>query len=157
MSGWIQTEEGCPLTVLVPYLCIHGNPTCIATRKAFSSVHFLTVLRPVLTHALLVVRKMGKIVGVVHGVSVVSICSADGANSEFKKLCEIAFQVKKVWPLPVSLLLNFLLPCPCPCFCPILSPKGRTVRCARCAKSRLFSTIGSHGPQGPEFCTPMLF
>uniref|UniRef100_A0A7S4FZA7 Ribosomal protein eL8/eL30/eS12/Gadd45 domain-containing protein n=1 Tax=Eutreptiella gymnastica TaxID=73025 RepID=A0A7S4FZA7_9EUGL len=40
-------------------------------------------------------RKMGKIVGVVHGVSVVSILSADGANSEFKKLCEIAFQVKK--------------------------------------------------------------
>ena len=25
---------------------------------------------------------------------------------------------------------------------------------ARCAKSRLFSTTGSHGPQGPEFCTP---
>ena len=27
---------------------------------------------------------------------------------------------------------------------------GRTVRCA---KSRLFSTTGSHGSQGPEFCT----
>ena len=25
--------------------------------------------------------------------------------------------------------------------------------CARCAKSRLFSTSGSHGPQGREFCT----
>ena len=25
--------------------------------------------------------------------------------------------------------------------------------CARCAKSRLFFTTGSHGPQGPEFCT----
>ena len=25
--------------------------------------------------------------------------------------------------------------------------------CLRCAKSRLFSTPGSHGPQGPEFCT----
>ena len=25
--------------------------------------------------------------------------------------------------------------------------------CARCAKSRLFSTTGSHGSQGPEFCT----
>ena len=24
---------------------------------------------------------------------------------------------------------------------------------ARCAKSRLFSTTGSHGCQGPEFCT----
>ena len=24
---------------------------------------------------------------------------------------------------------------------------------ARCAKSRLFSTTGSHGSQGPEFCT----
>ena len=23
----------------------------------------------------------------------------------------------------------------------------------QCAKSRLFSTIGSHGSQGPEFCT----
>ena len=39
---------------------------------------------------------------------------------------------------------------------------GRTVRCARavpalfarCAKSRLFSTTGSHGSQRPEFCTP---
>ena len=38
---------------------------------------------------------------------------------------------------------------------------GRTVRCARavpalcalCAKSRLFSTAGSYGSQGPEFCT----
>ena len=56
----------------------------------------LLPLRPQQIHALLVVRKMGKIVGVVHGVSVVSILSADGANSEFKKLCEIAFQVKKV-------------------------------------------------------------
>ena len=27
--------------------------------------------------------------------------------------------------------------------------------CARCAKSRLFSTTGSHGSQGPEFCTPV--
>ena len=27
------------------------------------------------------------------------------------------------------------------------------VLCARCAKSRLFSTTGSHGPQGHEFCT----
>ena len=26
--------------------------------------------------------------------------------------------------------------------------------CPRCAKSRLFSTTGSHGFQGPEFCTP---
>ena len=26
--------------------------------------------------------------------------------------------------------------------------------CPRCAKSRLFSTAGSHGSQGPEFCTP---
>ena len=25
--------------------------------------------------------------------------------------------------------------------------------CARCAKSQLFSTAGSHGSQGPEFCT----
>ena len=24
----------------------------------------------------------------------------------------------------------------------------------RCAKRRLFSTTGSHGSQGPEFCTP---
>ena len=30
------------------------------------------------------------------------------------------------------------------------SLSGRTVRCA---KSRLFSTTGSHGSQGPEFCT----
>ena len=28
------------------------------------------------------------------------------------------------------------------------------VLCAHCAKSRLFSTTGSHGSQGPEFCTP---
>ena len=26
--------------------------------------------------------------------------------------------------------------------------------CPRCVKSRLFSTAGSHGSQGPEFCTP---
>ena len=26
--------------------------------------------------------------------------------------------------------------------------------CMRCAKSRLFFTTGSHGSQGPEFCTP---
>ena len=26
-------------------------------------------------------------------------------------------------------------------------------RCARCAKSRPFFTTGSHGSQGPEFCT----
>ena len=26
--------------------------------------------------------------------------------------------------------------------------------CPRCAKSRLFFTNGSHGSQGPEFCTP---
>ena len=25
--------------------------------------------------------------------------------------------------------------------------------CPRCVKSRLFSTTGSHGSQGPEFCT----
>ena len=25
--------------------------------------------------------------------------------------------------------------------------------CARCAKSRLFSTTSSYGSQGPEFCT----
>ena len=31
--------------------------------------------------------------------------------------------------------------------------RGRPVRCAR-AKSRLFSTTGSHGSQGPAFCTP---
>ena len=29
--------------------------------------------------------------------------------------------------------------------------RGRTVRCA---KSRLFSTPGSHGSRGPELCTP---
>ena len=29
-------------------------------------------------------------------------------------------------------------------------PRGRTVRCA---KSRPFFTTGSHGSQGPEFCT----
>ena len=28
--------------------------------------------------------------------------------------------------------------------------------CPRCAKGRLFSTTGSHGPQGPEFCSPLL-
>ena len=26
--------------------------------------------------------------------------------------------------------------------------------CTRCAKSRLFPTTGSHGSEGPEFCTP---
>ena len=26
--------------------------------------------------------------------------------------------------------------------------------CPRCAKRRLSSTAGSHGAQGPEFCTP---
>ena len=26
--------------------------------------------------------------------------------------------------------------------------------CPGCGKSRLFSTTSSHGPQGPEFCTP---
>ena len=34
---------------------------------------------------------------------------------------------------------------------------GRRGRTVRCAKSRLCSTTGSHGSQGPEFCTPMLF
>ena len=29
--------------------------------------------------------------------------------------------------------------------------------CARCVKSRLFSANGSHGSQGPEFCTPGCF
>ena len=29
--------------------------------------------------------------------------------------------------------------------------------CTCCAKSRLFHTTGSHGSQGPDFCTPMLF
>ena len=33
-------------------------------------------------------------------------------------------------------------------------PWGRTMRCA---KSWLFSTTGSHGTQGPEFCTPCCF
>ena len=28
------------------------------------------------------------------------------------------------------------------------------VLCTRCAKSQLFSTTGSHGSQGPEFCNP---
>ena len=33
-------------------------------------------------------------------------------------------------------------------------PKGaHRALCARCAKSRLFSTLGSHGFQVPEFCT----
>ena len=40
-----------------------------------------------------------------------------------------------------------------------LIPLARHLRahralCARCAKIRLFSTTGSHGSQGPEFCTP---
>ena len=35
--------------------------------------------------------------------------------------------------------------------------RGRTVGRARCAKSRLFPTTGSHGSQGPEFCTPCCF
>ena len=42
----------------------------------------------------------------------------------------------------------------------IWAVRGHTVRCVRvralcvcCAKSRLFSTTGSHGSQGPEFCT----
>ena len=34
----------------------------------------------------------------------------------------------------------------------VLTYRGRTL-CPRCAKSRLFFTTGSHGPQGPEFCT----
>ena len=38
----------------------------------------------------------------------------------------------------------------------MLDHGGRTVRCARavphCVKIRLFSTTGSHGSQGPEFC-----
>ena len=32
-------------------------------------------------------------------------------------------------------------------------PGGRTVRTVRCAKSRLFSTTGTHGSQGPGVCT----
>ena len=27
------------------------------------------------------------------------------------------------------------------------------MRCSRCAKSQMFSTIGSHRSQGPQFCT----
>ena len=34
------------------------------------------------------------------------------------------------------------------------NPKGAPCAlCARCAKSQLFSTTGSHRSQGPEFCT----
>ena len=64
-------------------------------------------------------------------------------------------------------ILNTKVPPP-PCLVPTPPPPlaisplgGRTVRCARavpvlcarCAKSRLFSTTGSHRSQGPEFCT----
>ena len=37
---------------------------------------------------------------------------------------------------------------------PTAQPKeAHRALCSRCAKSRLVSTTGSHGSQGPEFCT----
>ena len=37
---------------------------------------------------------------------------------------------------------------------PSLEPRGaHRALCLRCAKSQLFFTTGSHGSQGPEFCT----
>ena len=37
----------------------------------------------------------------------------------------------------------------------ICKPMGaHCALCPRCAKSRLSSITGSHGSQGPEFCTP---
>ena len=39
-------------------------------------------------------------------------------------------------------------------FCPHVKAMGaHRALCAHCAKSWLFSTTGSHGSQGPEFCT----
>ena len=35
----------------------------------------------------------------------------------------------------------------------ILGGEANRVLCARCANSRLSSTTGSHGSQGPEFCS----
>jgi len=40
-------------------------------------------------------RKLGKLLGVVQGVSALSICSPDGANSEFKTLCTMAELAKE--------------------------------------------------------------
>ena len=39
--------------------------------------------------------------------------------------------------------------------CNLTGPHSRqkNALCSRCAKSRLFSITGSHGSQGPEFCT----
>ena len=36
----------------------------------------------------------------------------------------------------------------------MISMGAHRVLCPRCAKSRLSSTTGSHGSQGPEFWTP---
>ena len=41
-----------------------------------------------------------------------------------------------------------------PTGCVVSPHRGRTMRCARAVPpSRLFFTTGSHGSQGPEFCT----
>ena len=42
------------------------------------------------------------------------------------------------------------------CFSVASAPKhtGGAPCAVRCAKSQLFFTNGSHGSQGPEFCTP---
>ena len=51
---------------------------------------------------------------------------------------------------PRSELCSTRAPCTA---CLVLQGAHRAL-CPRCAKSRLFSTTGSHGSQGPEFCTP---
>ena len=65
---------------------------------------------------------------------------------QYARNCGMAkFGAEKIWPHPDIPLENSVQNPQ------IVAQGGRTVRCA---KSRLFSTPGSHGSQGPEFCTP---
>ena len=53
-----------------------------------------------------------------------------------------------------DIVLFWILPQQAMCFRVTLSMGAHRALCARCAKSRLFFTTGSHGSQGPEFRTP---
>ena len=65
--------------------------------------------------------------------------------------------------VPRQRLWSSLISCFAFCFCTSdrvcmsFSSGAHHALCARCAKSRLFSTTGSHGSQGPEFCNPRCF
>ena len=139
----------------MPFIRTHGFHECICNRQGLSlgivsrfiiSAHFFIARpRPAFALETLCLLSMAEKLGCSGGGQITA-----SAHSRHLTANPLPLGITFCRPLQGIPFLSIDIggaPCAVPALCP------------RCAKSRLFSSTGSHGSQGPEFLTlqPLLF